>query len=182
MSFAAAAALPFGSPLDDLRTLVEAAQRRDSGAFSELYGRFVRAVHGVLLSRIPRADIDDLVQEVFLTAWQRMGELRDTAAFGAWGVTIARRRAVDYIRRTPQRVELPPTLSTYDVDRSDALRVLAVIRTLPDAYRETLTLRLVEGMTGPEIATATGLTEGSVRVNLHRGMKQLRERLERSTR
>ena len=45
------------------------------------------------------------------------------------------------------------------------------------AYRVTLILRLVEGFTGPEIAAQTGLTEGSVRVNLHRGMKQLRERL-----
>lgn len=45
------------------------------------------------------------------------------------------------------------------------------------AYRETLTLRLVEGMTGPEIAVLTGLTEGSVRVNLHRGMQLLRESL-----
>jgi RNA polymerase sigma-70 factor, ECF subfamily len=41
-------------------------------------------------------------------------------------------------------------------------------------------LRLVEGMTGPEIAARTGLTPASVRVNLHRGMKQLRERLEGS--
>ncbi len=43
--------------------------------------------------------------------------------------------------------------------------------------RETLILRLVEGMTGPEIAARTGLTPGSVRVNLHRGMQQLREKL-----
>jgi RNA polymerase sigma-70 factor (ECF subfamily) len=48
---------------------------------------------------------------------------------------------------------------------------------LPEAYRETLVLRLVEGMTGPEIAARTGLTAASVRVNLHRGMKQLREKL-----
>jgi len=54
---------------------------------------------------------------------------------------------------------------------------MATIRTLPDAYRETLVLRLVEGMTGQEIAERTGLTPASVRVNLHRGMKQLRERL-----
>ena len=54
---------------------------------------------------------------------------------------------------------------------------MAIVRTLPDAYRETLVLRLVEGMTGPEIAKRTGLTPASVRVNLHRGMKQLRERL-----
>ena len=50
------------------------------------------------------------------------------------------------------------------------------IRSLPEAYRETLVLRLVEGMTGPEIAARTGLTAASVRVNLHRGMKMLRER------
>ena len=65
-----------------------------------------------------------------------------------------------------------------DPDRTEALAALAVIQTLPEAYRETLVLRLVEGMTGPEIAARTGLTPASVRVNLHRGMKQLRERLE----
>jgi RNA polymerase sigma-70 factor (ECF subfamily) len=48
---------------------------------------------------------------------------------------------------------------------------------MPEAYRETLMLRLVEGMTGPEIAMRTGLTPGSVRVNLHRGMQQLRAKL-----
>ena len=57
--------------------------------------------------------------------------------------------------------------------------VLDAVRSLPDAYRETLILRLVEGMTGPEIAARTGLTEGSVRVNLHRGMKLLRAVLTR---
>ncbi len=54
---------------------------------------------------------------------------------------------------------------------------LAVLRTLPETYREPLMLRLVEGMTGPEIAARMGLTHGSVRVNLHRGMRMLREKL-----
>ncbi len=52
--------------------------------------------------------------------------------------------------------------------------MLALIRTLPNAYRETLVLRLVEGLTGPEISERTGMTPGSVRVNLSRGMAQLR--------
>ena len=56
--------------------------------------------------------------------------------------------------------------------------MLAAIRRLPECYRETLILRLVEGMTGPEIAARTGLTADSVRVNLCRGMKLLRARLE----
>jgi RNA polymerase sigma-70 factor, ECF subfamily len=67
-----------------------------------------------------------------------------------------------------------------DVDASAALAVLSEIRALPEAYRETLVLRLVEGLTGPEIAARTGLTHASVRVNLHRGMKLLRVRLDGS--
>ena len=55
--------------------------------------------------------------------------------------------------------------------------MLEVVRSLPEAYRETLVMRLVEGMSGPEIAARTGMTPASVRVNLHRGMKMLREKL-----
>jgi RNA polymerase sigma-70 factor (ECF subfamily) len=54
---------------------------------------------------------------------------------------------------------------------------LAAVRSLPETYREVLILRLVEGMSGPEIAARTGLTAGSVRVNLHRGMKLLKEKI-----
>ncbi|MBV9767107.1 MAG: hypothetical protein JOZ48_19860, partial [Acidobacteriaceae bacterium] len=59
----------------------------------------------------------------------------------------------------------------------EAFEVLDMLQRLPKAYRETLILRLVEGMTGPEIAVRTGLTPDSVRVNLCRGMKQLRQAL-----
>ena len=51
------------------------------------------------------------------------------------------------------------------------------IAALPEAYRETLMLRFVAGLSGPEIAERTGLTHGSVRVNLHRGVALLRERM-----
>ena len=61
--------------------------------------------------------------------------------------------------------------------QAEAAEALAIIRTLPEAYRETLLLRLVEGCSGREIASLCGLTEDSVRVNLHRGFKMLRERL-----
>src|SRR5712692_7511302 len=77
--------------------------------------------------------------------------------------------------RTPGRPHRAERRRTRSACRGAA--ALAAIRSLPDAYRETLILRLVEGMTGPEIAARTGLTPASVRVNLHRGMKQLREKL-----
>ena len=162
-------------------TLVRRAGTGDGAAFARLYERYVRMVHGLLLARVNRADVDDLVQDVFLTAWRRLDHLRDPAAFGGWLATIARNRATDYHRRTPGTEELPENLESADAPaaRVEALAVIATIRTLPEAYRETLVLRLVEGMTGPEIAERTGLTAASVRVNLHRGMKLLREKLER---
>lgn len=75
------------------------------------------------------------------------------------------------------REELAPPRSPAAQNRAEALVALEAIRSLPEAYRETLILRLVEGMTGPEIAARTGLTPASVRVNLHRGMKHLRAKL-----
>lgn len=134
-------------------------------------------VHGILLARVPRAEIDDLMQDVFLSALERLDSLREDGAFGPWLATIARNRATDFHRRKRTMDELPEHLPFNDPPRSEAQRVLEVIQSLPDAYRETLILRLVEDMTGPEIAERTGLTPGSVRVNLHRGMKLLRERL-----
>jgi RNA polymerase sigma-70 factor (ECF subfamily) len=162
----------------DLVPLVEAAQQGDRAAFAALYQRFTRAIHGIVLARVPRADVDDLVQDVFLVAMERLSSLHDPAAFAGWLSAIARNRAVDHLRRTPRTTELPELVAPRGADRADAMAVLAAIRSLPPTYSETLTLRFVEGMTGPEIAACTGLTEGSVRVNLHRGMKQLRERFE----
>ena len=68
----------------------------------------------------------------------------------------------------------PTVKETNLEDRELGEHVLALIRSLPESYRETLVLRLVEGLTGPEIAERTGMTHGSVRVNLSRGMAQLR--------
>jgi RNA polymerase sigma-70 factor (ECF subfamily) len=159
--------------------LVEQAARGDETAFARLYERYARIVHGILLARVGPSDAEDLVQEVFFTAWHRLASLRDAGAFGGWLAMIARNRATDHHRRDQRCEELPDHLEARDATaaRTEAAAILDVIRTLPDAYRETLVYRLVEGMTGPEIAARTGLTAASVRVNLRRGMKLLREKL-----
>ena len=176
--------------------LVRAARDGDREAFGELYDRYARLVHGILLARVPYSAVDDLVQDVFLLALGRLRSLRLAPRFGAWICTIARNRAHDYHRRSRDTVELSDDLNASGdastggfhpirasvtaggpaVD-AEAAAALAAIHSLSEAYRETLILRLVEGMTGPEIAARTGLTPGSVRVNLHRGMQQLREKL-----
>lgn len=162
---------------------VAAARNGDRIAFGILYERYARMVHGILLSRVPLVEVDDLVHEVFLAALRELHTLRSDAAFGAWLARITRNRAHDYFRRSPARkeVELPEVLQGQGAGtasaEAEAHLALNAIRALPSAYRETLIFRLVEGMTGPEIAARTGLTPASVRVNLHRGMKLLREKL-----
>jgi RNA polymerase sigma-70 factor (ECF subfamily) len=157
---------------------VEAARRGDRAAFGRLFRQHGPVVHGVLLARVRATEADDLMQEVFLTALEKIGTLREGAAFGGWLCTIARNRAADHHRSRRNLVEIPEDLAGRpDAERAEAERVLRAIRSLPEAYHETLVLRLVEGLTGPEIAEQVGITPESVRVNLHRGMKMLREKL-----
>ncbi|HEV8135871.1 MAG TPA: sigma-70 family RNA polymerase sigma factor [Pyrinomonadaceae bacterium] len=157
--------------------LVKAVLDGDRDSFGRLYELYAPMVHGILLARIPRSEVDDLVQDIFLHAFRKLHTLRDWAAFGPWIAMIARNRAMDFYRRTKETVEVTEDLRSTDMQTSRANEILELIRALPEAYRETLILRLVEGMTGPEIAARTGLTPASVRVNLHRGMKQLRKKL-----
>ncbi|HWF87552.1 MAG TPA: sigma-70 family RNA polymerase sigma factor [Pyrinomonadaceae bacterium] len=157
--------------------LVRAVLDGDRDSFGRLYDLYAPLVHGILLARVPRAEVADLVQDIFLHAFKKLHTLRDSAAFGPWIAMIARNRAVDFHRRSKETVEINDDLRGSDTHDSKAREILELIRSLPEAYRETLVLRLVEGMTGPEIAARTGLTAASVRVNLHRGMKLLREQL-----
>ena len=155
---------------------VRAARTGDRGAFARLHGRWHRVVHGVLLARVSAQDAEELVQEVFVTAWLRLPDLADPQAFPGWICAIARNRAIDHAR-VKRPTEPFVEVGAADPDAALAIDTLRAIRDLPEAYRETLLLRLVEGLNGPEIAVRTGLTEGSVRVNLYRGMGMLRERL-----
>jgi len=147
-------------------------------------------VHGVLLARVPRSAAEDLVHDVFLLALPRLKSLRDTARLGGWLAAIARNRAVDFHRQAKPDSCLEDHVAAVEgrenprsrVAVEDGMALLAAVGELPEAYREPLILRFVKGMSGPEIAARTGLTHGSVRVNLHRGMQLLREKWEQTTR
>ena len=157
--------------------LVVRARDGDRDAFAALYEQYGGMVHGILTARVAVHEVDDLLQDVFVRAFQKLPRLREVDAFGGWLATIARNLANDRHRKHVPTVELVAEPSVRPAPTAEAREVLRVLQSLPDPYRETLTLRLVEGLTGPEIAEVTGLTKGSVRVNLHRGMKLFRERL-----
>lgn len=155
------------------------ARRGSQAAYAWLYRRFLPLVHGILLGRFRPALADELCQECFATAFARLSQLQDDTRFGAWIATSARRIQPRESWREAQ-VDPPPGTASSDAspeDRTEAAHLLRAVVALPPAYRETLILRLVEGLSGPEIAALTGLTPDSVRVNLHRGMHRLRRSL-----
>ncbi len=159
------------------------AQGGDRDAFCRLYEQHASLVHGILIARVPPADAEDLMQEVFLVAWQRLGKLRRTERVRASLAANARNRARRAYRRGgPAAQALPEDLvdaraldaTDKDPGQPGARELLVLLQSLPNAYREALALRLIEGWSGPEIARATGRSEGAVRVHLARGMQRLR--------
>ena len=163
----------------DTAQLVLAAQAGDRSAFGALYESHARLVHGLLLANAERDDVQDLVQDVFLTVLQQLHTLRDAHAFAGWLMTITRNRARMHHRGARPTAPLPEDIpgSASAESRLETSEVLHALQSLPDRYREPLTLRLVEGMGGEDIARLTGLTHGTVRVYLHQGLKLLRDKL-----
>jgi RNA polymerase sigma-70 factor (ECF subfamily) len=178
---------------DAAAELVARARGGDRSAFGALYELHAPWVHAVLLGLVSPGEAQDLVQDVFVAALGRLEQLQDGARFGPWIAAIARNRGRDALRARGRAGSLmdrgdggdmgdagagePAAPERGDGEDAEAQRALDAIRELPEAYRETLLMRLVEGLKGPEIARRTGLTHGSVRVNLCRGMKLLRARL-----
>jgi RNA polymerase sigma-70 factor (ECF subfamily) len=162
----------------DTAGLVRDARRGSQAAYSSLYRRFVGLVHGILVSRIRPALADELTQECFAKAFRQLSQLKDDGKFGAWIAMIARRLAADTVDALADAEVDHGTAASLPDESTEASRVLRALMQLPDAYRETLAMRLIEGMSGAEIASKTGLKPESVRVNLHRGLEKLRAALD----
>lgn len=149
-----------------------------------LYERFAPVVHGCLLAQVHPQEVDDLLQDTFARALASLSTLREAAAFPGWILRIARNLAASAHRRPPASDEGLSELATTAAGPeaiAAAHGLLRVVSRLPVKLREVLILRLVEGLSGPEIAELTGLTHGTVRVYLHEGMHRLRAQLDPDT-
>jgi RNA polymerase sigma-70 factor (ECF subfamily) len=135
------------------------------------------------------ADAEDLVQETFTRAWAAFDRFAPGTDAKAWLVTIALNAFRDRARRKgrdalsldaaafePEAPPSPPP-SSVPLDRFAEDRLLRALDALPEASRAVLTLAVVEGVPGPEIARALGIPEGTVRSLLSRAKAQLRRSL-----
>jgi RNA polymerase sigma factor (sigma-70 family) len=171
--------------------LVAAVLRKDRKATAEFVARHADALYRYMRSRLaPRYDqVDDLVQEVFVTAWQGLNQYRGAGSLQAWVMGIARHKVEDYYRerlRTPESIEdadLDPDKSTSvpeihrlleeDQLRKNTQRVLAA---LPEQYRLVLLWRYWEKASAREMALKTSKTEKAIERLLARARAEFRER------
>jgi RNA polymerase sigma factor (sigma-70 family) len=173
-----------GSP----RQLVERARRGDEQAFSRLVALHQRSALAIAYAVLGDATAaGDVMQEAFVRAWQKLGDLEDPDRFGAWLGRIARNLAHDYVRRQPRDVvqlenQQPYLRLTSDpasqIDRSETRRTInAALAELDETTREAIALRYYENMSSKQIAEVLDLTPAAVDMRLSRGRAELRKKL-----
>lgn len=162
---------------------VRAAQAGDRAALERLLVASGHVAHAAIAAHVGRrGEADDLVQETFVRVCQGIGHLREAANFESWLYGIARRVALEWVRSrrgapaSLQTDEAPAPAPDEPVDEPlDALR--AAVATLPEEYRETLTLYYTRQLSYQEIADLQGITRAGVNQRLTRARAMLRTSL-----
>ena len=176
---------------DDEAPVIEAIQAGDRYAFGELVRRHEGWVRGTVFGVLGARDyVDDVVQQVWTYAWQRIGELRDANRWRPWLYRLARNAAIDAGREATRRrkhfhrlsAATTQTAFTESPGRSAAVQekhreVLDAVQALPALYREPFVLRHLSGWSYREIADAMGMPVDSVETRLVRARRFLREAL-----
>ena len=170
--------------------LLQKISRRNQSALDELYDRYGHMLRSVIDSLVHEgAEADDVLQEIFLQIWKEANNYSPKAGKPlGWIVTIARRRAIDRLRRRQaysrareryrELLERQPQRPRRDAERSfvlgDLRRFLKKrMRTLPRFQREAIELAFFNGLSHREIASATHAPLGTVKTRLELGLQKL---------
>jgi RNA polymerase sigma-70 factor (ECF subfamily) len=159
----------------------------DTVAFERLYGANVARVHGLARRMAGPEAADELTQDVFVRAWQKLGTFRGDASFSTWlhrlavNVIIERFRTLGAQRdrfladgeETLERLSSPRASGDFSMDFESALA------RLPNAARNVFLLHDVEGYKHHEIGTLRGIAAGTSKSQLHRARMLMRGFLER---
>jgi RNA polymerase sigma-70 factor, ECF subfamily len=171
--------------------LLKKISQHQQPALNELYGRYGQTLKAVIDSVVhEEAEADDVLQEIFLQIWKEATHYSPKAGKPlGWVVTIARRRAIDRLRRRQaycrarERYSEQIERKTQRPRRRDAEKVFVMsdmrrflktrIRNLPEFQREAIELAFFKGLSHREIAAATGTPLGTVKTRLELGLQKL---------
>lgn len=173
-------------PVPD-RELVQRARAGDAGAFDTLVRRYYRAAYAVALSACGSAmDAEDVCQDAFIRALERLDDCRDPSRFGGWLLRIVRNRGHN-LREYQQVRSGPPVDVVNPASEADAARATELgelrgrleeaLAELSPVQREVVLLHDLDGWKHREIAEAIGTSEGMARQHLFNARKILRARL-----
>jgi RNA polymerase sigma-70 factor (ECF subfamily) len=170
------------------RDVVRAAQAGDVSAFERLYRENVKRVYALCYRMAGNAhEAEELTQDVFVRAWQKLAGFRGDSAFASWlhpiavNVTYSERRS--RLRRE-SRVTTHDDLTPFDTGQPQAPQAIGrdlerAIQGLPEGAREVFVLHDVEGFKHEEIGERCGIAVGTSKAQLHRARRLLREALQR---
>ncbi len=175
-----------GGPADDTADLVRRARQGDAPALEALARRHLRAAHAVALSVVRQVDLaEDVAQDAFVVAMERLEDCREPARFAGWLLAIVRTRALNRLQSgrvheagVLRLVDAAPSSASPDDARVDLRRrLLNALAGLPQPQREVVLLHDLEGWKHGEIAAALGISEVMSRQHLFQARRTLRERL-----
>ncbi len=174
----------------DDRELIDRLKARDPQAMSDLYDRFSKVTFSIIVRIVRNASVaEELMQETFLRAWNRGSEF-DAARgkIGPWLLTIARNRAIDYLRSSAgqqqantyelvssERVSLFVNTEERMIDQEQARRIRAGFSKLNENQRKVLELAYFEGLSQSEMAQKLGQPLGTVKTWVRTALATLRE-------
>lgn len=163
-------------------------RRGDERAASELVARHAQALARFAASFGAHDEIDDLVQDTFIRAFQSLDGFRAESSFRTWLFTIERRLLLDRRRaekRRPARVEVEEGDASTEYNALDTMvagesanRVREAMTKLSPTQREVFALRVAQGLSYKEIAELVGTTEGAARVHYHNAMRAVKEHID----
>lgn len=150
-------------------------------ALGDCYAELGPILRRYLRGRVPDADIDDVIQVVFVEVWRFRGRFDPSRSLEAWVLTIARRRAIDHLRsRRRDTVPLEDALSmagpdgrdiASQVERSRDMQV--ALARLPDPQREAIEMAYYADLTQREIAERLDVPLGTIKARTARGLRRL---------
>ncbi|HUQ83506.1 MAG TPA: RNA polymerase sigma factor [Gemmatimonadaceae bacterium] len=164
---------------------VAAAAAGDVRAFERVYRRHVARIHSTAVRMLGPEEADDATQDVFVRAWQRLGQFRGDSAFGTWlfrlGVNVMLSRRAVVATRNRRHVddsELPDTLASSTPTPELGVDFEAAMQRLPPGMRQIFVLHDIEGYKHDEIAAMLGIAQGTSKSQLHRVRMVLRRYLD----
>jgi RNA polymerase sigma-70 factor (ECF subfamily) len=153
----------------------------DDQAFTEIVRRRHARVRRFMYRLCRRPALgDDLAQQVFLTAWRSLRQLRSAAAFDGWLKRIMITTWLEEVRRDKLEFAREPEEADFGAHRettAERMDLDAALARLPAPARLCVVLAYDEGLSHPEIAALTGLPVGTVKSHISRGAARLRELL-----